>query len=114
MMTLAGDKGANSAFIADIISCLMTVAEAALPLIPCHARASEAKYYPCGLSSSEAIYRVGQNHRKHVLKISCIKFHLLTFQFVVIPHGKRDLSSLPEAGEAAVQIPVLLIFGSPA
>ena len=49
-------------------------------------------------------HRVGQNHRKQVLRISCIKFHLLTFQFVVISHGKRDLSSLPEAGEAAVQI----------
>ena len=35
-----------------------------------------------------------------------MKFHLLTFQFVVIPHGhgKRDLSSLLEAGVAAVQI----------
>ena len=30
-----------------------------------------------------------------------IKFRLLTFKFVVISHGKRDLSSLPEA---AVQI----------
>ena len=50
------------------------------------------------------MYRVGQNHGKQVLRISCIKFHLLTFQFVVISHGKIDLSSLPEAGEAAVQI----------
>ena len=50
------------------------------------------------------LYRVAQNHGKQVLRISCMKFHLLTFQFVVIPHGKRDLSSLPEVGEAAVQI----------
>ena len=49
-------------------------------------------------------YRVAQNHGKQALKISCIKFHLPTFQFVVIPNGKRDLSSLPEASEAAVQI----------
>ena len=51
-----------------------------------------------------AVYRDAQNHGKQVLRISCMKFHLLTFQFVVIPHGKRDLSSLPEVGEAAVQI----------
>ena len=50
------------------------------------------------------LYRVAQNHGKQVLRMSCIKFHLPTFQFVVIPHGKRDLSSLPEVGEAAVQI----------
>ena len=36
--------------------------------------------------------------------MSCIKFQLLAFQFVVISHGKIDLSSLPKAGEAAVQI----------
>ena len=54
------------------------------------------------------INRVGQksqNHGKQVLRISCIKFHLLTIQFVVISHGKRDLSSLPEAVDAALQIP---------
>ena len=50
------------------------------------------------------LYRVAQNYGEQVVRISSIKFHLLTFQFVVIPHGKRDLSSLPEAGEAAVQI----------
>ena len=49
-------------------------------------------------------YRVRQYHGKQVLRICCIKFHLLTLQFVVIPHGKRDLGSLPEAGEAAMQI----------
>ena len=49
-------------------------------------------------------YKVRQNHKKKLLRISCEKLHLLTFQFVVISHGKRDLSSLPEAGEAAVQI----------
>ena len=49
-------------------------------------------------------YRVGQNHRKQVLRISCIKFHFLTLQFVVISHGKRYLSSFHEAGDAAVQI----------
>ena len=45
-------------------------------------------------------YRVGQNHGMQVLRISCIKFHILQF----IPHRKRDLSSLPEASEAAVKI----------
>ena len=54
--------------------------------------------------SDACIYRVAQNHGKQVLRISCMKFHLITFQFVVIPHGKRDLSSLPEVGEASVQI----------
>ena len=51
-----------------------------------------------------SINRVARNHRKQVLRISCISFNLFTFQFVVIPHGERDLSSLPEAGEVAVQI----------
>ena len=43
------------------------------------------------------LYRVAQNLSKQVLRISYTKFHLISFQFVVIPHGKRDLSSLPEA-----------------
>ena len=47
------------------------------------------------------LYKVAQNYGKQFLGI---KFLLLTFQFVVILHWKRDLSSLPEAGEAAVQI----------
>ena len=50
------------------------------------------------------MYRVAQNHGKQVLRISPIKFHFLIIQFVVIPHGQRDLSSLPWTGEAAVQI----------
>ena len=49
-------------------------------------------------------YRVAQNHGKQVLRISPIKFHFPIIQFVVIPHGQRDLSSLPWTGEAAVQI----------
>ena len=48
-------------------------------------------------------YIQGQT-KQLVLRSSCIDFHLLTFQLVVIPRGKRDLSSLPDAGEAAVQI----------
>ena len=48
--------------------------------------------------------RVGQKHGKQVLRIIGIKFRLLTFKFVVIPLAKRDQSSLPVAGEAAVQI----------
>ena len=50
------------------------------------------------------VYRVAQNHGKQVLRISPIKFHFPIIQFVVIPHGQRDLSSLPWTGEAAVQI----------
>ena len=50
------------------------------------------------------MYRVAQNHGKQVLRISPIKFHFPIIQFVVIPHGQRDLSSLPWTGEAAVQI----------
>ena len=49
-------------------------------------------------------YRVAQNQGKQVLGISHVKFHFPTIQFVVIPHGQRDLSSLPWTGEAAVQI----------
>ena len=49
-------------------------------------------------------YRVAQNHGKQVLRISPIKFHFPIIQFVVIPPGQRDLSSLPWIGEAAVQI----------
>ena len=36
-----------------------------------------------GVGGMGVTYRVGQNHRKQVLRISCIKFHFLTFQFVV-------------------------------
>ena len=63
-------------------------------------------YSQAAMSSndSKTLYRAAQNHGEQVLRMSCIQFHLLTFQFVVIPHGKRDLSSLPEVGEAAVQI----------
>jgi len=50
------------------------------------------------------LYRVAQNHGKQVLRISPIKFHFPIIQFVVIPHGQRDLSSLPWTEEAAVQI----------
>ena len=50
------------------------------------------------------MYRVAQNHGKQVLRISPIKFHFPIIQFVVIPHGQRDLSSLPWIGGAAVQI----------
>ena len=51
-----------------------------------------------------SLYRVAQNHGKQVLRISPIKFLFHILQFVVIPHGQRDLSSLPWTGEAAVQI----------
>ena len=50
------------------------------------------------------LYRVAQNHGKQVQRISPIKFQFPIIQFVVIPHGQRDLSSLPWTGEAAVQI----------
>ena len=51
-----------------------------------------------------SMYRAEQNHGKQVVRISPIKFHFPIIQFVVIPHGQRDLSSLPWTGEAAVQI----------
>ena len=65
---------------------------------------AEPRMYTSQVRNPVFVYRVAQNHGKQVLRISCMKFHLLTFQFVVIPHGKRDLSSLPEVGEVAVQI----------
>ena len=50
------------------------------------------------------VYRVTQNLPKQVLRISRLEFCPHTIQLVVIPHGNRDLSSLPWTGEAAVQI----------
>ena len=58
-------------------------------------------------------YMFGQNHGKQVFVISCIKFHLLTFQFVVIPNGKRDLSSLPDVGESADANLIMKTHGNP-
>ena len=55
------------------------------------------------------LYRVAQNHGKQVLRISHIKFHFTIIQFVVIPHGQRDLSSLPCLGGAAVQISLKIL-----
>ena len=49
-------------------------------------------------------YRVAQNHGKQVLRVIHTKFHLPVIQFVVIPHGQRDLGSLPWLGGAAGQI----------
>ena len=52
-----------------------------------------AYYKAFGLALHCMLYKVAQNPGKQVLRISYIKSHLLSFQFVVIPHGKRDLGS---------------------
>ena len=73
-------------------------------LLRCHRVVPGSKCRLIWGQNFKRLYRVRQNHGKQVLRISCIEFHLTKFQFVVIPHGKRDLSSLPWTGEAAVQI----------
>ena len=44
------------------------------------------------------------NHRKQILRVSHTNFLALIVQFVVVPHGLRDLSNLPWLGGAAVHI----------
>ena len=56
------------------------------------------------LSSHGSMHRFAQNQGKQVLRISHIKFHFSIIEFVVIPHGQRDLSSLPWTGEAVFSI----------
>ena len=65
---------------------------------------TEAQNPGSGKFEFETKHRVSQNHGKQVWRVTHTKFHLPITQFVVIPHGQRDLSSLPWLGGAAVQI----------